>query len=236
MEYLLTKNVELKRRRAEYEAQCAALAKRQVQAEERQKGKERTAFVRKDQGAMQQTEAKTASSSRELDEGKASLKKSSFWLSASQPIHAKAGTAAGSANAKGGEDKADVDKEWEAMPPPPPERPPSPMSGQPLKLKQLKTLHLERENDAGSKSGGNGRKVLCAVSSKAITTQSAVAITKSGQVMLLSVYNELAKPTMTCPVTGKKFKDKDVLPLNKAASGFAASGKVVATSYRPTLT
>ena len=50
------------------------------------------------------------------------------------------------------------------------------------------------------------------------------------------VYDELAKPSMTCPVTGKKFKEKDVLELHKGSSGFAASGCVVAKKYNPTLT
>ena len=54
--------------------------------------------------------------------------------------------------------------------------------------------------------------------------------------MLKSVFNDLAKPTMTCPITGKKFKDKDVLDLIKGKSGFAASGDVVARKYNPTLT
>ena len=54
--------------------------------------------------------------------------------------------------------------------------------------------------------------------------------------MLKSVFEELARPTMTCPVTGKKFKERDVLELVKGKSGFAASGKVVAKKYNPTLT
>ena len=54
--------------------------------------------------------------------------------------------------------------------------------------------------------------------------------------MLKSIYEELAKPTMECPVTSKKFKEGDVLELVSGRSGFAASGKVVAKKYNPTLT
>ena len=38
------------------------------------------------------------------------------------------------------------------------------------------------------------------------------------------------------PITGQKFKKKDVIYLQKAASGFAASGNVEAKKYVPTLT
>jgi hypothetical protein len=54
--------------------------------------------------------------------------------------------------------------------------------------------------------------------------------------MLKSVYEELAKPSMVCPVTSRKFKEGDVLGLVCGKSGFAASGVVVAKKYNPTLT
>jgi nitric oxide synthase-interacting protein len=81
-----------------------------------------------------------------------------------------------------------------------------------------------------------GSKCLCAVSNKAITTQPAIVIKKTGVVILEDVFNKVIKSSMTCPIKGKKFKEKDILHLSKCASGFAASGTVVATKYRPTLT
>ena len=91
------------------------------------------------------------------------------------------------------------------------------------------------EGGRNGDGGGTGR-ILCAVSHKTITTQPTIVIKNSGQVMLKSVYEELAKPEMRCPVTAKKFREKDVLELIKGKSGFAASGKVVAKKYNPTLT
>lgn len=154
-----------------------------------------------------------------------SLAHVSYWLTTSQP---------GAAAAAAASDGFDYEKEIMALPSPPPERPPSPMSGEPLKLKQLIPLHLVHEQDEGISY--NGGRVLCSVSQKRITTQETVAIKSSGQVMLKTVFNELAKPTMTCPVTEKKFKDKDVITLIKGKSGFAASGNVEAKKYTPTLT
>lgn len=108
---------------------------------------------------------------------------------------------------------------------PPPDRPTSPYSGQPLRLKDLQPLHLERSEDG---------KVHCALSDKTITTQPVVAI--KGRVVLEEVYDDLVKPTMTDPFSGKKLKEKHILHIQKGNSGFASSGPVVAKKYRPTIT
>lgn len=255
MQYLLTKNGELKKQKAEYDRLRLDVENRRVEWEEKERKKWQDTFVRKDQGAMStalvvrndesgtiqkaagggaSAKSSAAASSKEKTEN--SLKHVSYWLATSQPQHKK-----GAPPTKDGD--FDYEKEIEALPPPPPDRPPSPMSGEPLKLKQLIPLHLVRE---GAEDGKKKKKysddstttgrVLCAVSHKTITTQPTIAIRNTGQVMLKSVYLELAKPTMTCPITGKKFKEKDVLELIKGKSGFAASGDVVAKKYNPTLT
>lgn len=51
--------------------------------------------------------------------------------------------------------------------------------------------------------------------------------------MLESAFIDFALPTMTCPVTGTAFSTDDIIYLRQAATGFAASGKVEATVYRP---
>jgi len=51
--------------------------------------------------------------------------------------------------------------------------------------------------------------------------------------MLESAATELAYKSMQCPITGLPFKMEDIIPLVKASSGFAASGKVEAIKYRP---
>lgn len=254
MQYLLTKNGELKRERKEYERQRLEVENRRVQWEEANRRKEVERFVRKDQGAIAESSfalvvrkddgdnvatstaargvATSSTSTKPPTREENSLKQVSYWLASSQPIHRK-----GQVDTANGE--FDYQKELEALPPPPPERPLSPMTGEPLKLKQLIPLHLIREGDdekSLSKTNSSTGKVLCAVSHKQITTQPTVCIKTTGQVMLKSVYEELAKPNMVCPVTSKKFKEGDVLELIKGKSGFAASGTVVATKYNPTLT
>mmetsp|Transcript_5498 Transcript_5498/g.8211 ORF Transcript_5498/g.8211 Transcript_5498/m.8211 type:complete len:111 (+) Transcript_5498:58-390(+) len=110
------------------------------------------------------------------------------------------------------------------------------MSGQPLRMKDLVSIQLQRESS--KKAGLEDGKCICAVSNKAITTQPVVAIKKTGVVVLKDVFNKIVKSNkgMVCPITGKKFKEKDILELKKGSSGFAASGDVVATKYTPTLT
>lgn len=53
--------------------------------------------------------------------------------------------------------------------------------------------------------------------------------------MLEQTAKDLAYPSMTCPITSKKFKMDDVLELVQAVSGFSGTGKVEATKHRPTL-
>jgi nitric oxide synthase-interacting protein len=76
---------------------------------------------------------------------------------------------------------------------------------------------------------------LIASCRKTISSQKVIAIKKTHQIMLESVAEELAYPTMTCPVTGAKFHKSDIVPMAQVASGFASSGKVEAKKYRPSM-
>lgn len=53
--------------------------------------------------------------------------------------------------------------------------------------------------------------------------------------MIEQAAKDLAYPTMTCPMTGKKFEMSDVVELVSAVSGFAATGKVEATKHKPSI-
>lgn len=60
-----------------------------------------------------------------------------------------------------------------------------------------------------------------------------MAIKKSGVLMLESTAQDLAYPTLTCPITSKSFTMNDVIEVIPAASSFAASGSVEVKKYRP---
>ena len=228
--YLLTKSQVLKEQKRIYDAQLANDVQNTQQKQDTTQTLAIQTFIDKDQGSTQEslkdhTTGYHESLKRKIDietkeEGNKRLKEISYWLSEAQPEYTE-----------------DAKKE-RIRGNPPPERPASPMSGNPLRLKDLTSITLHREGEGeGKKLDG---KCMCAISNKAITTQPVIAIQKTGVVMLKDVYDKVVKTKdgkkMVCPITGKKFKEKDVLELKKAKSGFAASGIVFASKYTPTLT
>ena len=221
----------MKQQKERYESQLAANAERQKEETQSSGSRAIQAFIEKDQGSTQKSTQDHAivyskSLKRKIDteskeEGNKRLKEICYWLAEAQP---------------------EYDNSETALNNPPPERPSSPMSGKPLRLKDLTSITLMREGGSSNKTGNNGEKgkCICAVSSKAITTQPVLTIKKTGVVILKDVFDSIIKTAdgkgMVCPITGKKFKEKDMLELKKGKSGFAASGKVTASKYIPTLT
>jgi len=230
LSYLLAKKQEIKEEQISFETRQVSMRHKKLKKEEDDKNILVETFKKKDLGATQMSTESHAIGLENLlkrkintamkNEMQKDLKRTSFWLSDFQPKK---------------EDQGDFINSEEVIPP---TRPSSPMSKQPLRSKDLIPITLNWHND----------KCTCAVSNKAITTQPVVLIKKTGVVMLNDVYEDLVlnnkdgqkngkSKTLLCPITGKKFKDKnDVLKLQKGKSGFAASGEVVAKKYRPTLT
>jgi nitric oxide synthase-interacting protein len=109
------------------------------------------------------------------------------------------------------------------------DRPASPMSGEPLKRKELWPVALKWQDS----------KLVCAVCGKTLQNGQVLAywIDKKipGTMVLQSVYDELIQDTNRCPLTDKKIKY--TRSLQKSGSSFASSGQVVEVSkYRPTIT
>jgi len=142
-----------------------------------------------------------------LDEKKATLKRTNFWVPGFTPNH----------------------EEKLAMPD---EKTRDPMSGKELRLKQLMPVQLLRSD----KETIGESVVLCAVSKKAITHQMAVLIRPSGQIVLESCLKEMVLPTMTCPVSGLKIRKKDIVHMQAGGTGFSAHSQVEAKKYRPSMT
>mmetsp|Transcript_19396 Transcript_19396/g.38593 ORF Transcript_19396/g.38593 Transcript_19396/m.38593 type:complete len:305 (-) Transcript_19396:363-1277(-) len=228
IEYLASKTSEIKEQRVAYEAQCAMDNAKYSTSKAEDAAKIASNFSRK--GEVMRLDKMTHSMSSSghgsclshkidtttTEQGLNTLKRTSFWLSDFRPDH--------------------VEGRLEE----PPVRPSSPMSGNALRFKDLIPIYLTRENDDSDrrkKSNGSEEhvKYQCAVTSKTITSQRVVCIRKSGQVMLRSAFVQFAAPTMTCPVTGKKFKESHIIELKKASTGFASSGEVTAKKYKPTL-
>jgi nitric oxide synthase-interacting protein len=219
--YLVRANEELAVWRTKYEEQqaedvakhCDGVAADQSKAIEDFKSKNSGGVVTsvedavRDHASKRVGELKAAGYDMSTAEEKvASLKRSAPWLSTYTPT-------------------ADAERIAE-----PPKRPNSPFSGQALRLKDLKPVKLLLNSDSDVPS------YICSISQKSLTTQPVVAITSTGTVMLKTVYTELAESDKVDPVTGKKFKEKDVVELRKSASGYASSGVVESRKYCPTMT
>lgn len=196
VEYLLTKTLELKKAKENYETYLSSQQAQQAQTEEHEKEKALVVFENSQKASKKRVREESEKKS------KSALARTSYWLAEYQPEHIT------------------------GTPEPPPDRPASPNSGNPLKRKDLRSLIIKRQNN---------EKVLCALSEKTISTQPAVAL-PGGHVILKQCYDDLVKPSMIDPFTSKKIKEKKVLTLQKGRSGFASSGPVEAKKYRPTIT
>eukprot|EP00616_Rhizochromulina_sp_CCMP1243_P001096 CAMPEP_0118976156 /NCGR_PEP_ID=MMETSP1173-20130426/17896_1 /TAXON_ID=1034831 /ORGANISM="Rhizochromulina marina cf, Strain CCMP1243" /LENGTH=300 /DNA_ID=CAMNT_0006926153 /DNA_START=12 /DNA_END=914 /DNA_ORIENTATION=- len=232
LEYLLTKKQEAKRQQALFEAQeahrqaeeaeqAAATADEAVKAfvsgqtalgaAEPERKRQRTSSAVDAEVELEEKKAAVAELSKAVGtrSTKTDLKRTSYWVPEFTPVHR--------------EEKAK----------PPPERPPSPMTGQPLRMKDLYDVDLQ-EDDATS--GSLDKKYICAVSHKQITFQPAVLLRKAKKVILESMYKDLVAPTMICPITGDKLRKKDIIRLAKSGSSFSAAGSVQSEKYSHTTT
>mmetsp|Transcript_2771 Transcript_2771/g.8363 ORF Transcript_2771/g.8363 Transcript_2771/m.8363 type:complete len:322 (+) Transcript_2771:178-1143(+) len=138
------------------------------------------------------------------DRHKSELARTSFWLPSVQPEAAK------------------------KIPPCPPRRPPSPITGAELRAKDLVALDLRRSDVAKASQNANDgtdTRFLCHVSGDEITTQGVLLIKSTGCIVTEPVAERLnVLKEKRCPVTGAAFRDKDVVKLKTGVSGYAASG------------
>ena len=110
------------------------------------------------------------------------------------------------------------------------------MTGRPLRRNDLTPVRftVADKERRGGPTAEEGR-FCCAVTRKEITHQPVVLLKSTGQVMLEDVAKRLAFPTMTCPITGKKFREKDVIYLKSGGTAYSSHNTVQAEKYRPTL-
>lgn len=223
LEYMLRKTQGLKQEQAEYDAWLAQQTT--VKEQERQE-KKRKADIEQFEAAQKVETSKK----RKADVNP--LQRSSYWLAQSQP-----------------EKRMDAELNGTSIiRQPPPQRPLSPNSQQPLRRKDLIDLDLKWNSDG---------QVVCAISEKTIHTQPALALipkkkssslssskaAAAAQVVLESVYKDLGDNSeRQCPVTGKTLSK--ILHLQKGGSSFASTDNtntntgqaIEAQQYRPTMT
>uniref|UniRef100_A0A4W6DZ63 Nitric oxide synthase-interacting protein n=1 Tax=Lates calcarifer TaxID=8187 RepID=A0A4W6DZ63_LATCA len=102
-----------------------------------------------------------------------------------------------------------------------------PMSGRPIKMNELITVHftpLDASLDRVALLTRQDRYV-CAVTRDVLANSVPCAVLRpSGTVVTQECVEKLIKKDMIDPVTGDKLSDRDIIPLQRGGTGFAASG------------
>ncbi|KAG8469382.1 hypothetical protein KFE25_005837 [Diacronema lutheri] len=116
-----------------------------------------------------------------------------------------------------------------------------PMSGEPLRLKQLYPVHFtpaHDDDDDGAASAGGARSVdgmacteryICPLSKKALTNAThCVVLRPSGQVVTRECVEKIIKKDMLDPfcTPPAKLREQDLIPIRTEGTGYAARGTV----------
>ncbi len=109
-----------------------------------------------------------------------------------------------------------------------------PMSGQPLKLKELIPVKFTL-GDGADPMGKH--PFICPLSQENITNSVAAAVLRpSGMVISVASLTNCIEKEMICPFTSKTLKPEDIVRLRRASTGFAASGAKVVKKAAPAMT
>jgi len=101
-----------------------------------------------------------------------------------------------------------------------------PMSGNPLKIKKLIDVNFTPIKDDDKKSLiTKDARYVCAVTNDVLSNSVPCAVIKpSGCVVTMDCVEKLIKKDMLDPINSQKLKETDIIPLQRGASGFSASG------------
>lgn len=102
-----------------------------------------------------------------------------------------------------------------------------PMSGRPIKLKDMLDVKFTPINDRDSKTAliSKQARYVCAVTNDVLGNSVPCAVLKtSGSVVTMECVEKLIKKDMLDPINGKKMTERDILPLQRGSSGYSASG------------
>mmetsp|Transcript_16992 Transcript_16992/g.27508 ORF Transcript_16992/g.27508 Transcript_16992/m.27508 type:complete len:283 (-) Transcript_16992:617-1465(-) len=219
LEYLLDKKRQLQAQKRAYAEQEENRKAKALNEEKRQHQEEVNNFIKSNKSfdggrdakrklnykeELEERRVKKKVDDRSREEKVSELGKTSYWLSQFTP----------------GAEEKEIEK--------PPKRPPSPISGKPLKIGDLHSVTFDFAPQ-------NKDQIVCAVSNKVITHQKVVLVKPSERIVLKSVFDEIIQPTMTCPITNEKLQKSDILHLQSGGTAFSQHNSVQASKYRPNL-
>lgn len=102
-----------------------------------------------------------------------------------------------------------------------------PMSGKPIKLKDLIEVNFTDIKDRDSKTSliNKQARYVCAVTNDVLGNSVPAAVLRtSGCVVTMDCVEKLIKKDMLDPINGKPLTEKDIIILQRGASGFSGSG------------
>ncbi|XP_029293031.1 nitric oxide synthase-interacting protein [Cottoperca gobio] len=102
-----------------------------------------------------------------------------------------------------------------------------PMSGRPIKMNELVTVRFTRLDSSLDRVALLTRqdRYVCAVTRDVLGNSVPCAVLRpSGTVVTQECVEKLIKKDMLDPVNGDKLSDRDIIPLQRGGTGFAASG------------
>ncbi|PFX17835.1 nitric oxide synthase-interacting protein-like [Stylophora pistillata] len=101
-----------------------------------------------------------------------------------------------------------------------------PMSGKPLRIKDLIAVKLTPIDDGDDRPMvAKSERYKCAVTHDALGNSVPCAVLKNtGNVVTMDCIEKLIKKDMLCPFTGSKLKESDIIPLQRGGTGFAGAG------------
>lgn len=113
-----------------------------------------------------------------------------------------------------------------------------PLSGKPLKIKELMPVKFTVMPDDESNRSLIARKVryMCPVTHDALTNTTRCAYLKTSQcVVTMECVEKIIRKEMTDPINGKPLEEDDIIELQRGGTGFASTNKVKAKLVRPQL-
>ena len=117
-----------------------------------------------------------------------------------------------------------------------------PMSGKPLKMKDLIDVKFKeiKPKDGESKKSiiARDERYMCAVTSDVLNNSTPVAVLKpSGDVITVECVEKIVKKDMLHPLTGQMLKEGDIIYLQRGGTGYSATNEdsLRAEKYRPNM-
>lgn len=99
------------------------------------------------------------------------------------------------------------------------------MSKKSLKVKDLITVKFTLIDKDDKPLVAKAERYKCAVTGDTLGNSVPCAVLKNtGNVVTMDCVEKLIKKDMLCPFTGVKLREKDIIPMQRGGTGFAASG------------